>query len=223
MSDDRATPAAPDEGADVATGKTIDVRFDGSRCIHARFCVLGAPDVFRANTPGNWIHPDAMGTESLVRVAEACPSGAITYHRKDGGADEQPPPVNIVSIRENGPYAFHAPLKIEGKTIGYRATLCRCGDSKNKPFCDNAHVKAGFKATGEPETRKSKPLKARDGGLEIAPQTDGPLEVTGNLEICSGTGRTISRTTKTWLCRCGESQNKPFCDGTHEKIGFKSD
>jgi CDGSH-type Zn-finger protein len=49
---------------------------------------------------------------------------------------------------------------------------------------------------------------------------DGPLEAEGSLEICSGTGRTVLRTVKTHLCRCGGSADKPFCDGTHKRIGF---
>lgn len=103
-----------------------------------------------------------------------------------------------------------------------RATLCRCGASKRKPFCDASHIAAGFVATGEPATQASQPLEARDGALKVTPKLDGPLQVEGNVEICSGTGRTILRTQKTWLCRCGQSANKPYCDGTHTKIGFKS-
>jgi len=49
------------------------------------------------------------------------------------------------------------------------------------------------------------------------------LLANGNLEICSGTGRTINRVEKTALCRCGQSANKPYCDGTHSKVGFKAD
>ena len=45
----------------------------------------------------------------------------------------------------------------------------------------------------------------------------------GNLEVVSGTGRTTQRTTKAFLCRCGQSANKPYCDGTHSKVGFKSE
>ena len=56
--------------------------------------------------------------------------------------------------------------------------------------------------------------------LSVVPTKNGPLEVNGSLEIVSGTGRTVLRTEQTWLCRCGGSSNKPFCDGTHAKIGF---
>jgi len=62
----------------------------------------------------------------------------------------------------------------------------------------------------------------RDGVLAIDPQLNGPLAVRGNLEIMSGTGRVVARVTSARLCRCGGSANKPFCDGTHAKIGFKS-
>jgi CDGSH-type Zn-finger protein/uncharacterized Fe-S cluster protein YjdI len=208
---------------EIAEGKDLTIRFEGKRCIHARFCVLGAPKVFKANTPGEWIFPDAMETEAVVRIAWACPSGAIQYSRHDGGPQEAPPPVNVAYIRENGPLAIRAPIAVAGVDIGFRATLCRCGASKNKPFCDGSHNTIGFKATGEPDTRPSEPLTVRDGPLQIEPQRNGPLQVMGNLEICSGTGRTVDRIGRARLCRCGGSRNKPFCDNTHLKIGFQAD
>jgi CDGSH-type Zn-finger protein/uncharacterized Fe-S cluster protein YjdI len=208
---------------EVAKGTNLDVIFDGVRCIHARFCVLGAPAVFKANTPGEWIFPDAMDSEAVVRIAHACPSGAIAYHRHDGEPQEQAPPVNTIHLRENGPYAFRGPLTVDGKQIGFRATLCRCGASKRKPFCDGSHNALGFKATGEPDTKPSEPLAVRNGPVEIAPEKNGALVVTGNLEICSGTGRTIDRVTRARLCRCGGSRTKPFCDYTHLKIGFTTE
>jgi CDGSH-type Zn-finger protein len=130
--------------------------------------------------------------------------------------------VNLMSVREGGPYAFRAPLLIDGADEGFRATLCRCGASKNKPFCDGSHHAAAFSATGEPPTGNTDALSARDGALAIEPQLNGPLRVSGNLEILSGTGRAVARITGANLCRCGGSANKPFCDGTHARIGFKS-
>jgi CDGSH-type Zn-finger protein len=46
--------------------------------------------------------------------------------------------------------------------------------------------------------------------------------VRGNLEITSGTGRVVARISQAKLCRCGHSNTKPFCDGTHARVGFKS-
>jgi len=56
--------------------------------------VLETPEVFLANVEGPWIHPDAAPLDRLLHVARSCPSGAITYDRLDGGAQEDAPPVN---------------------------------------------------------------------------------------------------------------------------------
>jgi CDGSH-type Zn-finger protein/uncharacterized Fe-S cluster protein YjdI len=224
----KASPDAPaaradDAGVEVARGKSMTILFEGKRCIHSRHCVLDAPGVFLANTPGEWIRPDAASVETLVGVAHACPSGAIRYERSDGGPAEEAPPVNSARVRENGPLAFHAAIDLAGKATMFRATLCRCGASQNKPFCDGSHAKAGFAATGEPPTATTEALAKRDGPLRITPRRNGPLAVRGNLELCAGTGRVVSRLTAGALCRCGGSKNKPFCDGTHAKNGFEAD
>jgi CDGSH-type Zn-finger protein/uncharacterized Fe-S cluster protein YjdI len=210
------------DGIETAHGEKLDLLFETKRCIHARFCVTGAPDVFLANVQGPWIHPDAMEVERVVEIAHACPSGAIQYRRNDGVHNETAPPVNLASIREAGPYAFRGQLELDGEPIGFRATLCRCGASKNKPFCDGSHHEVGFSATGEPASGKTDALATRNGVLAIDPQLNGPLSVRGNLEITSGTGRVVGRVTAAKLCRCGGSATKPFCDGTHARIGFKS-
>ena len=95
-------------------GSTIVVHFDGAKCIHSRHCVLEQPRVFRANVPGPWIFPDSASVEGITQVAHACPSGAITYERLDGGPQESVPAVNVVRIRENGPLAFRADVAIAG-------------------------------------------------------------------------------------------------------------
>ena len=210
------------EGVDHIEGRGLTLIYEGKRCIHARFCVTGGPNVFLANVPGPWIRPDAMDTEGLVEIAHACPSGAIRYRRKDGHADERPPPVNLIAVREGGPYAVRAEIELDGAPHHFRATLCRCGASKQKPFCDGSHHDVAFAASGEPPTGSADMLPVRDGRLAIDPQVDGPLMVRGNLEITSGTGRVVARVTSARLCRCGASGSKPFCDGSHERIGFRS-
>ncbi len=218
-----APPVATESKIEVAEGQGVTVIFDGRRCIHSRHCVLDAPSVFRANTPGEWIHPDTVSVETVVAVAHSCPSGAIRYQRHDGGADEAAPPVNQLRIRENGPYAVHAALTIAGRDDGFRATLCRCGQSNNKPWCDSSHVAAGFIASGEPKSGSIEPLAVRNGPLEVTPMKNGPLQVRGNLEMCAGTGRTVARIVEARLCRCGQSKNKPFCDLSHLAAGFVAD
>jgi CDGSH-type Zn-finger protein/uncharacterized Fe-S cluster protein YjdI len=207
---------------DEVRGEKLTVLFDGSKCIHSRHCVTNGAKVFLGDVEGDWIFPDRDSVETVVVTAHMCPSGAIGYRRHDGGPNETAPPVNVASLRENGPIAFRADLRFAGQPIGYRATLCRCGASKNKPFCDGSHTAIGFTATGEPAARSTEALAARDGPLTLSPQKDGPLQVEGNLEICSGTGRVVERTTKAFLCRCGASNNKPFCDGSHRRVGFQA-
>lgn len=200
-------------------GSQVVVQFDGKRCIHSRHCVLDRPDVFVPNVSGEWIHPDRATPAELLELARNCPSGAIRCIGLDGTAMESAPAVNTVRVRENGPLAFRAPVTIDGTAEGLRLTLCRCGASKHKPLCDGSHAQAGFVATGEPATAESTALARRDGPLTVEPTPDGPLHVRGNLEILSGTGRTVNRVAEAWLCRCGQSVNKPYCDGSHRKLG----
>jgi CDGSH-type Zn-finger protein/uncharacterized Fe-S cluster protein YjdI len=192
----------------------------GGRCIHSRHCVLQRPGVFIANAPGAWIAPDAADSAATIATILDCPSGALAYEPQAGGVAESAPPVNVIRIRENGPLEFHAELDIAGDKGHFRATLCRCGLSQNKPYCDSSHVAGHFQATGEPATQQSEALAVRNGPLKVSPAPNGPLLVQGNVETCSGTGRTITRTQKTALCRCGASENKPFCDGSHQRVGF---
>jgi CDGSH-type Zn-finger protein/uncharacterized Fe-S cluster protein YjdI len=206
---------------EVRGGKAI-IRFDAGKCIHSRNCVLDRPDVFVPNVEGAWIKPDSALPDDLLHIAINCPSGAITVERLDGGEHEAPPLVNTVRIRENGPLAIHGELAIAGQDKALRATLCRCGQSQKKPYCDGSHAGAGFQATGEPPIKPSEALARRDGALKVLGLPNGPLQVQGALEIVSGTGHTVNRVMQTYLCRCGASANKPYCDGSHAKIGFKA-
>ena len=205
---------------ETIVGKNVTIVFDASRCIHSRNCVLSHPEVFVPNQPGAWIFPDAAPADEVVRIGQNCPSGAIRVMRGAGGSDGASV-VNTVRVRENGPLAIEAELLVMGVAqASPRATLCRCGQSMNKPFCDGAHVGAGFVATGEPAIREAEALAVRNGPVDVQPQPNGSLKVVGNLEIVSGTGRTMNKVTQVWLCRCGASANKPYCDGSHKAAGF---
>lgn len=210
---------------EIVKGRDVTIRFDGQRCVHSRNCVLGHPEVFVPNVKGEWIRPDAASAEAVMHLALACPSGAIRVAHNDGSASSDTPPlVNTVRIRENGPLAIEAELQIRGVPEATpRATLCRCGQSKRKPYCDGSHVAAGFIASGEPAAKDFAALDVRNGPVDVQPQPNGPLKVTGNLEIVSGTGRTVNKVTKTLLCRCGQSKNKPYCDSSHKAAGFVAD
>jgi len=55
----------------------------------------------------------------------------------------------------------------------------------------------------------------------IQPQINGPLKVSGDIEIVAADGTVLKRMTEAWLCRCGKSANKPFCDSAHKAAGFR--
>lgn len=207
---------------EVVKGKQVTIRFDASLCVHSRNCVLSHPEVFVPNVKGDWIYPDAAPANLVMLIGLNCPSGAISVTSNDGmQTSEQPPTVNTVRVRENGPLALEADLLLRGEPLGHvRATLCRCGQSKAKPFCDGSHSAAGFAATGEPVAKDAPALEARNGPVDIQPQTNGPLKIVGNLEVVSGTGRTIDKVRQAFFCRCGASQKKPYCDGSHKAAGF---
>lgn len=56
--------------------------------------------------------------------------------------------------------------------------------------------------------------------VTITSLTDGPFEVAGEVEILASDGSLVKRTAKSYLCRCGHSAKKPFCDGSHKREGF---
>src|SRR6185312_1695645 len=111
------------DGVEEIEANDLTLLYEGKRCIHSRFCVTYGPKAFLANVPGPWIFPDRMPVEDIVEIAHACPSGAIRYRRKDGHADEQAPPVNLLQTRENGPYGVRADMLLDGKPIGYRDAM----------------------------------------------------------------------------------------------------
>jgi uncharacterized Fe-S cluster protein YjdI/CDGSH-type Zn-finger protein len=137
--------------ARIYRGSGIEVSFDVALCIHATECVRGLPAVFdRGRRP--WITPDDATAQQVSVVVERCPTGALTYHRLDGQPDEQTRGVTVVTPVENGPLVARGDLVVRHED-GHlerlpRSAFCRCGHSKNKPFCDNGHVEAGFKAAG---------------------------------------------------------------------------
>jgi len=204
-------------------GENIKVYFDGSRCIHAARCVSGLPNVFKPNVPGPWIEPDAADVEELAALIETCPSGALRYERTDNVANEKEPDINAITIIADGPLATRGSISINNEPCSSpRATLCRCGASKNKPYCDNSHQTIGFQDNGIPEVNDLS-LELTSSAINIMPAKDGPLIVEGPLEVRSADGTAVNRSMNAALCRCGASKNKPFCDGSHTEIEFKSE
>lgn len=206
-------------------GDDVEVAWDERLCIHVGECTRAEEGCFGGDKKP-WGRPDDADVRAVEEIVTRCPSGALTYLSHDG-SEETAPAENTAFITSRGPIYLTGQLSIDGASedmpgVAFRAALCRCGASKNKPFCDNSHVKIGFDDQGAIGSRG--PGMEDDGGeLNVGRAPNGPLLVSGNLTIVSGSGRAAWRGSKAALCRCGASKNKPFCDGNHKAAGFEAD
>jgi CDGSH-type Zn-finger protein/uncharacterized Fe-S cluster protein YjdI len=207
-------------------GNNIEVQWDSRLCIHVGECGNAEGELFVGGRDP-WCQPDLLSDEEVKEIITRCPSGALTYKDKASGDEERPAQCNTVQVVYNGPLYVQGELHIEKAPQGmpgvsFRAALCRCGQSGNKPFCDNSHLKAGFEdfgAVGE----KGDGIDEEGGRLTIKSVPNGPLLLSGNFAIVAGSGRIAWQGTQAALCRCGQSGNKPFCDGSHNDADFSAD
>ncbi|MDW0152770.1 MAG: CDGSH iron-sulfur domain-containing protein [Nitrososphaeraceae archaeon] len=134
-------------------GKEITVHDNRKICSHAAECVNNLSSVFKLGSRP-WINPDASKMNDIIDVVRRCPSGALSYSI-DGveyrDPEEQRNP--IVTVLKNGPYHITGGIELIGENIQFgegaskeHYTLCRCGASENKPFCDGAHKSSKFNA-----------------------------------------------------------------------------
>ncbi len=207
-------------------GRALTVLYDARRCIHAAECVHGLPGVFDAGRRP-WIAPDAAAADELAEVIRRCPTGALHYERKDGGYAEEPAEENEVTVTVDGPLHVRGHIEITSPDdtlllADTRVALCRCGASRNKPFCDRAHAEAGFRDPGVWSGNGAAATPSKDPVLQVVCCPDGPLVFQGEFQLREADGR-ITPVRRRALCRCGGSAEKPFCDGSHARIGFKSE
>jgi len=209
-------------------GKSVTVSYDATRCIHVGECVRGLKQVFDTDRKP-WIQPDNAAVENVVDVISRCPTGALKFIRKDGGAAEQPEDVNRVTVSEDGPLYAQGRIQInhpDGSVLlnDTRVAFCRCGATRHPPYCDGRHESIGFSASGNkpPACPVSEEVVKEDEILCITPVENGPLMLEGPVKIHTADGECIFQGTEAALCRCGASAMKPFCDGAHARVGFKS-
>jgi len=132
---------------DTYKGKRITIFDNRGICSHAGYCSDGLKSVFRMNEEP-WIDPDGAKVEEIVATIRKCPSGALSYALD--GAETQPARGPMITVTADGPYAITGSVELLGVKFGDGAsqehyTLCRCGASKNKPFCDGSHWSASFR------------------------------------------------------------------------------
>ncbi len=117
-------------------------------CIHSENCVKGLPEVFRPKEQP-WIDANAAPTNTLVDQVKQCPSGALSFYFDQAGRNEAEPEALECDVMRNGPLIVKGKVKVnlpDGSVVerSSRTAFCRCGASKNKPFCDGSHTEVGF-------------------------------------------------------------------------------
>ena len=132
---------------DVYRGKKITIYDDRAICAHSARCTDNLASVFKYGSEP-WIDPDGASVEAIIDAVRKCPSGALSYAVNDVEAQPQQRAPGI-NVTKDGPYAVVGAIPLAGQGSDAIAatecyTLCRCGGSKNKPFCDGTHWSIGF-------------------------------------------------------------------------------
>jgi CDGSH-type Zn-finger protein len=133
---------------DNYSGKGITIHDNRAICAHAGHCTDGLAAVFRLKIEP-WIDPDGAEIEAIKEAVRKCPSGALSYS-VDGVEHRDQEREPAVTVSKDGPYHVTGGVELEGEARNEGAseehyTLCRCGGSKNKPFCDGTHWYIEFK------------------------------------------------------------------------------
>ena len=129
-------------------GKEITIFDNRGVCSADGACVRESPKVFQNDKKPDWVFPNEDDIKKTIRTIEKCPSGALSYMtgtERIQDLDREP----AIKVAKNGPLEFVGWIDLiddqESKPESKEHyTLCRCGASKNKPFCDNRHKKSEF-------------------------------------------------------------------------------
>jgi CDGSH-type Zn-finger protein len=143
----RVSDGAKDKVKSYA-GPGITIHDNRSVCVHAAACTAGLPKVFKYGERP-WIDPAGAPPQQVVELIRKCPSGALSY-AVDGQPAKPEAWAPAIVVMKDGPYAVVG-AELTGVEFAQgvpreRYALCRCGASKNKPFCDATHIELGFKA-----------------------------------------------------------------------------
>jgi CDGSH-type Zn-finger protein len=143
------TESAPtddyDSRAKTYSGTNVTVRDDRSICEHAGFCGNQHSNVWKM------VHgsDDSVLRAHMMAMIERCPSGALTYRVEGDDSDLEPDYGTAIAVTDNGPLFVMGGVPVvrsDGAAFEARnrVTLCRCGQSANKPLCDGSHRQAMF-------------------------------------------------------------------------------
>jgi CDGSH-type Zn-finger protein len=132
-------------------GKEITIHDNRRICSHASECVNNLSSVFNLNSRP-WINPDSARTDEIIDTIRKCPSGALSYSINNIEYRDPNESEPMVTVSKNGPYLITGGIDLIGENIKWgegasreHYTLCRCGASNNKPFCDGTHKTINFR------------------------------------------------------------------------------
>ena len=133
------------------TNGEITVVWKPDLCIHATNCFTELPKVF-IPYERPWIRMNAATTDKIIATVNSCPTDALTFYYNENDSDgkkKEEKPSAEISIVKNGPFLVKGSFKIvdvDGNEIVTESTasLCRCGKTKNRPFCDGSHLQCDF-------------------------------------------------------------------------------
>lgn len=146
-------------------GTRLTIHDNRAICAHAGLCTDHLPGVFRLGKEP-WIDANAAEAEAIMALVKRCPSGALSFS-VDGAPGSGEPRERAIVCSKNGPFYVTGDVALyAGNDIAplfpNRYALCRCGGSKNKPFCDGTHWAIGFDASrGRQSTVVAPPLGLR--------------------------------------------------------------
>lgn len=139
----------PASQPDRYEGRDLTVLDDRPICAHAGHCTDNLATAFRLGGEP-WIAPDQADTEAVLAAVRRCPSGALQAERNGVRVAFGERKARI-TVSKDGPYEVEGGFSLVDEAPGQqpvdaqRYTLCRCGQSRNKPFCDGTHWKAEFR------------------------------------------------------------------------------
>jgi CDGSH-type Zn-finger protein len=149
----------------------------------------------------------------------------FTERQKNQGAPRLLEVPNEVLVTNAGPLQLTGNITLvhEDGTVQYanHVTLCRCGGSGSKPTCDGQHLEKEFLNPGKISEASEIAASQRPSKITLSCIKDGPITFRGRLRLHNQFSQECVKMRGS-LCRCGQSANKPFCDGSHSRTGFKT-
>jgi CDGSH-type Zn-finger protein/truncated hemoglobin YjbI len=148
--DDAKDPKRVSDRQDTYKGQQLTVLDNRGTCAHSGFCTDHLSTVFRQGQEP-FVAPSGARMDEIIRAVRACPSGALSLAVEGREARDQVDAVRApaVEISKDGPYRVTGGIPLvdeDGAPVGRNAgaslehySLCRCGQSQNKPFCSGMH------------------------------------------------------------------------------------